>query len=454
MTRAKSFLIPLIAVFLTAALAITSSPVLASLKITLIIDGQKAEPDVPPMVINNRTLVPVRFIAEHLGAQVGWHQETRTVTISRPGQEIVLKLNSRRVTVNGQTREIDVPAIAVDNRTLVPLRFVSETFGSRVEWMPTPPTVAITTPGSVTAVTVDPSQGGQVTIATTRPTDYRVMTLTDPNRLVIDFSGLANQLPAELKLASDTILSVRTSTFSGDPLITRVVFDLAGPPQFDIVKRPDGQGIVVRIATVGAPANPAPTPDPGQPQPGLNPILQGRRIAIDPGHGGHDPGARGALGLIEKDLNLDIALRVRELLAAGGAQVILTRDGDYYVNLYERARIANEAEVELFVSIHTNATWSRLVNQTETYHFKTTTSRAFAEVMQAALVAELDLPDRGVIRQDFVVIRETMMPSILVEPAYLSNPDQERLFADEAYRQRVARAIVRGLEQFLAQLGD
>ena len=215
-----------------------------------------------------------------------------------------------------------------------------------------------------------------------------------------------------------------------------------------------------------------------------------RLIVLDPGHGGPRwTGAGGPkTGVFEKELVLDITERVRDILETElEAEVVLTRRGDYPVGLRERVRTANELGADLFLSIHLNggpaerrgtemyyaehyrpeSPWSAeggkrfgLPLEGElpfpvrleaaylmtrlTFEELNVNSRNLARSIMEAHTAGLGLPDRGVLPAPFYVLVEARMPAVLTESCYLSNPDQEALLIDPAYRQRVARAIAGG----------
>jgi N-acetylmuramoyl-L-alanine amidase len=203
-------------------------------------------------------------------------------------------------------------------------------------------------------------------------------------------------------------------------------------------------------------------------------------VAVDPGHGGGDTGAVGFLPagtatglpprvdsqgrtvLYEKDLNLDIGLRLDAWLRAQGARTILTRTTDLAggdrpyttvgADLKARTDIANESGVDIFVSVHNNALAST-TSGTETFHYyySSTAARTLARAIQTEMVAALGLPDRGVKSAGFYVLRNTRMPAVLVEGAFLTNPSEALLLADSAVRQRIAEAIGRGVAAFAAQ---
>jgi len=218
-----------------------------------------------------------------------------------------------------------------------------------------------------------------------------------------------------------------------------------------------------------------PTPHSVVSQNGEVQVLLGRTeladlcVVVDAGHGGHDTGAVGRTGLQEKDVNLDIALRVQEQLSAMGARVLMTRTTDDPVvpwgrsnreehrnELLARCAIANDANADLFVSIHGNARADDpgTVRGTETYYRKSD-SIWLAQVMQEEVVRAVGLPDGGVIRhpKSIVVLYQTNMPAVLVEVAYLSHPDDEALLATPEFRQRAAEGIVNGVKRYVEEGG-
>ena len=223
---------------------------------------------------------------------------------------------------------------------------------------------------------------------------------------------------------------------------------------------------------------------------GLEPSLfhlEVRSVVIDPGHGGVDPGAT-ASGVVEKDVTLDVARRLRDLLVVQKVAVSLTREGDTTLSLRERVALANSKKADLFVSIHVNSLPAvKELRGVETYFLGTTTdphverlaldenrasgytmadfrrllegvladsrqgeSRKFAEAVQRDLVNALRpvvprLQDRGVRSAPFVVLIATEMPGILAEVSTVSNEDEARHLGEPAYRQQIARALSNGI---------
>jgi N-acetylmuramoyl-L-alanine amidase len=219
------------------------------------------------------------------------------------------------------------------------------------------------------------------------------------------------------------------------------------------------------------------------------------RIVIDAGHGGHDTGTIGPNGLLEKDLVLDVALRLGRLLESRlGADVIYTRDDDTFIPLETRTAIANEHQADLFVSVHANSSQDPSARGVETYYLNFTSnpealevaarenavseksihelqdlvkkitlkekieeSRELASDVQLSLYAGLSaksptLRNRGVKKAPFVVLIGANMPSILAEISFVSNPEDEKKLATSDYRQKIAESLYKGIAKYAGGL--
>jgi N-acetylmuramoyl-L-alanine amidase len=214
------------------------------------------------------------------------------------------------------------------------------------------------------------------------------------------------------------------------------------------------------------------------------------RIVVDAGHGGWDLGTVGRKGLLEKDLVLEIAQRLGKLLESRlGADVILTRNDDNYIPLDERAGKANQAQADLFVSVHANYSDLPSARGVETYytnffsapnakdletrdqdrsknainavltpaelHDKIEQSRRLAASVQRSLYGTLSaensgLRDRGVKEASYVVLTETAMPGILAEVSFVSSPTDEQKLRSDGYREQIAEALYRGIARYAA----
>ncbi len=216
------------------------------------------------------------------------------------------------------------------------------------------------------------------------------------------------------------------------------------------------------------------------------------RIVVDAGHGGHDSGTLGPGGIQEKDVVLDVALRLGKLLRQRmGSEVIYTRDDDTFIPLEERTAIANKSQADLFISVHANSSGDPTARGVETYYLNFTTSpdalevaarenavsdesihelsglvkkitlkdkidesREFAADVDTSLYAGLErgnpgLRDRGVKKAPFVVLIGANMPSILAEISFLTNPDDATQLRDPQYRERIAESLYRGVAKYV-----
>ena len=222
------------------------------------------------------------------------------------------------------------------------------------------------------------------------------------------------------------------------------------------------------------------------------------RIVIDPGHGGHDTGTIGPTGLMEKDLCLDVALRLGKIIdqRLPGADVVYTRSDDTFVPLEERTNIANQAKADLFISIHANSSRDTGARGIETYYLnlkgtseamevaarenataqegvhdleslvkriaqteKIDESKEFATDIQESLSNRIQktsksVRDRGVRKAPFVVLIGADMPSILTEISFLSNPADEKLLKQPEQRQRVAEGLYQGISSYLQNMNS
>lgn len=170
-------------------------------------------------------------------------------------------------------------------------------------------------------------------------------------------------------------------------------------------------------------------------------------IIIDPGHGGPDVGAT-RNNVFEKDLNLDVAKKVYNILTKAGYKVEMTRTSDVNPTLQERCDFSNERKAVVFVSIHTNASVKEEPKGIET-HFYHDNSIEFSNIVHKHLISETKANDRGTIKSMFYVINHTNVPAILVEMGYISNDEEREALQSKERQEQTARAIAEGILEFL-----
>ena len=223
--------------------------------------------------------------------------------------------------------------------------------------------------------------------------------------------------------------------------------------------------------------------------------LKIRRVVLDPGHGGHDEGTSGSQGLLEKDLVLDVALRLGKLIESRmGSEVIFTRSDDTFIPLERRTAIANESRADLFLSIHANSSPYPRIGGVESYYLsftdakdslvvasrenassdksvfelhdliqritlqdKAEESKEFAATIQAALFPfashyDPGIKNRGIKKAPFVVLIGASMPSVLAEIGFLSNSREEALLKKPDHRQKLAEALYKGVSRYAQSL--
>ena len=169
-------------------------------------------------------------------------------------------------------------------------------------------------------------------------------------------------------------------------------------------------------------------------------------VCIDPGHGGKDPGAVSG-GVDEKDITLDVSKKIASCLEAQCCTVMLTRETDVFVELSDRARMANAAQADLFVSVHCNSSTRADTTGMEVYHYThaSEASKRAARVIYDKLLPACGLRGRGVKAADLAVLRETAMPAVLVELGFISSPGDRAELTDSAWQDDAAQAIADGI---------
>lgn len=401
--------------------------------------------------------------------------------------------------------------------------------------------------------------GTRAELALAQPAEFKVISLSNPDRLVIDLPGSRLASGFKLPAPSGLVKSVRSG--HPEPGVTRIVFDLAsavvamGPrmepaasgarlvvewPEDAASARASADPIADIIARVSqpasaspppavdpaeasnaatdrlvssitgpttAPANPPavaaaepapaavqpPVPVPVQPAAAMRPLV----IAIDAGHGGQDPGAVGPTGTREKDVTLSIARELgRQIDATPGLRAYLTRDSDVFIPLNQRARLAREAGADMFISIHADAAHNRNAKGSSVYVLSlrgASSQRArwladkenAADLIGGVRLEEtddtlasvlLDLTQSGqmkasedagrhileglkrignnhkphIERANFAVLRTSDMPAMLVETAFLSNPEEEKRLINPQFQRTVARAVLDGVNTYFS----
>ncbi len=519
------FLLATVLVFLWMGSSVFASD------IEVFVDDEQVEfPDQAPYIDeNNRTMVPVRFVSENLGAEVNWHGDQERVEVKLRGDILNLWIGEKVFFQNDEEMPMDTaPVVTGANRTMVPIRFVSEGLDADVEWhqeqravyiypdlqpFPDIPGEHTGTIGEITIgaenlnvrkgpgidydviAQVDEGDGFPILAKASldnhpdyyewykivldkedidsdselnkgwvaaeyvekesvvieqnlravdflhweerdNHTSFRlgpierlpldIFTLDNPHRLVLDLKDVGlNMDSGGWPVNSEAVSDIRLAEREAEGF-TRVVFDLNAMEHYAIAW--EDSHLIVNVFDH----------DP----------LKGETIMVDPGHGGKDDGAKGPSGLKEKDVVLDVSLRLRDKLEDLGAEVIMTREEDIYLSLDERAEMCNDwDDLAMFISVHANAHPDNSIEGTETFYSSSRSQRDFflARNLQHGLLDRLGRVDRGVKNSRFRVLRNASVPAALVELAFISNPEEEQLLARDDFRQDSAKGLVDGV---------
>lgn len=552
-------------------------PSIAAETIKISINGNVVNTDVDPVIVNSRTMVPVRVISETLGADVVWHQSTQTVVIAKDANVITLKYNARDYVLNGKTITADVAPIMKEQRILVPIRLISESFGAKVDWKNN--TVIINTtidnvdsqPTSNSAST-STSTSNEGTISADNSAAFVKVNQVDGNVVnlrakptvdsakvgeiysgnILEVLGTSNGW-YKIKTASSEAAYVagwlvskydsssatpntptvsETSSTNNTPNAVVIENDTPALPEIALYKKTPGQGqssiafnigngvpnvisnndnkIVVEVDGVQANNILGNTLGTLSPITGIYVVnkdkdtvqmtftavengyfrldinngiftvtgvakhkngslgLAGKTIVVSPGHGVYGTNGavdRGAIskinGLDEVTFNTPVAVKLRDLLQAAGAKVIMARSTTTPVNmsLIDRANLANYNNADAFVEIHGDSaanpdaygigTWMFDGSQRLTSSAQSDMRHEFASVMNQALSDVTGQP-AYVKFGNFAVLRENEVPCVLIECGFLSNPEDAARLATPEYQNTLALAMFNGLKNYFA----
>ena len=465
--------------------------------IQLYMFGEEIACDVAPVIEDGRTLVPVRAISEGgMGADVKWNGKLKLVTVLKDEMEILLTIGEREVIVNGQTKKLDVPAKLINDRTMVPVRFIGETFNYDVEWDNENRRVVIDkkTNGSILGIDVEETENDNLlNIKLSEYEEPDIFTLKEPFRIVLDFKKTKfDGHDDKLNIDSPFIKQVRWADHDG---YYRVVIECTdeqpykfvqtGHDKFSIIVGSPQTKVVIEEEKIEDKDNKKeenkdttekeeerkPLDRTG---PKKNPSGKGPLVVIDAGHGGKDSGALGRdeegeviyneddkIAVMEKDINLAVALKTYKYLYNEGVNVMMTRDDDEFIELRDIADIANDAKATLFVSIHSNSVDGvPTANGTEVLYYDTDekteygiSSNDLADNILVYMVDVGDMLDRGLReRPGLAVLKWTEMPAALVELGFVTNAEDTEKLIDPSWQEDAAWGIAHGIIRSLENM--
>lgn len=443
----------------------------------LYVNGKAVSTPLEPIIFNDRALVPVREVFEAMGASVDYAPTSREITVSMTGKTVLLQINSAYAFVNGERFTLTdgvVPKLIAKSgesaKTMIPVRFVSEKLGMNVEFDSANSAIKISDPQSVqtptpivytsrikTVKAASTEDGVAITVGLSAGAEkISELVMLDSGVLYCDIYG-ADYSVSNQTVSSGAVKSVRFGQHEG---YARVAIDTDGATGYYKKVSSDMKTLTITVSGKAASAQPSPTPTPtpsatASPSATATPeahITGEKIVVIDAGHGGTDPGASSThdgVKYVEKELNLAVAKKVRDILTANGVRVEMTRSGDTYPTLWERSEKANKLGAAMFISIHSNAIENNEgVNGAMVFYSATNngsryglTSKKLATDIYKNLISYTKADERGVKTEQHVVTRTSEMPAVLVEMGFLTNAVEAANMANDGYQNKIAQAI-------------
>ena len=472
--------------------------------IHLYIDDEEIQTTaMPPIELNGCTLIPAKEVFVNTGAEVQWSQLEKSVYIFKGDLLIVLKVNDNMAWINGENKKMDMPAKIINNKVMIPLRFIGEALGYEVLWQKEESAVRIKTKGNEqidisgvfnwdTDETTDmldniDENTNNINTSITNNTNTNVdinenVTHTNGEDLnnftpIIEEKNIFNNEYISYLWGMGTFalkeldgLQAAKVTCSEDVYTKKIVVNLnqdysnyinegyytIADSEIDSIQVSNQMGNTqLTIATSKIKALTLEDVDGQLHMKVVTPSEKYSKIVVvDAGHGAHDSGTTGN-GIKEKDLNLALSQQLVSVLEADPEiKVYATREDDTFVELEGRSAFSNEINPDLFISIHINSSDANpSASGTETYYTSKQDARnkVFADIVQNALVSEFGTRNRGVKTNTFVVTRLTNAPAVLIEIGFLSNEGDREMMTSSDFTSRYAGAVYRSILEYYNQ---
>jgi len=479
-------------------------------KVSVFLDGNQLNTEVPPDISNGRIFLPARDIVEALGGRITWFPALKLLNIIMSDREVSVVMDVPEAEVNGKDIAIENAPSIIQNRVMLPLEVISLLTDIEVDLDKESNQLNINRKRPlITGIrNYTHTDKTRIVLDLSEKTAYNVLTLSDPERIVIDVDASISQLESDQKelLIDDLLVNrVRTGQFNQDTV--RVVADLKNMNEYDVFELSSPQRIVLDIylsqeqadSATESSASPV-VREETLPETEAEAVKTNGKyvVVIDPGHGGSQPGAIGPSGLKEKDVVLDIALRMKKILQNDGFSIYLTREKDIDVSLESRPLIALQKEADVFISIHINSVFQKgspTARGVETYVLSSRHTDAsakdvadrenraskfynsgdnildqilgdlaesasinfsidLADIVQKRLVQHTGLGNRGVKQAPFIVLKGVNMAAILVEVGFICNPNEEKLLKTAEFREKIAQALSQSVKDYLKNMPE
>ncbi len=432
--------------------------------------------EMPAILLNGRTLVPVREVFESLGAIVTWKDITQQVVISYNGNKITLTLGERKIKINDKKfiyiDDNEMPPIIINDKTMVPVRIISENLGFIVDWIDEtfsvnikekkeispisttkPITISTENKTKITSVKQEKSSSNDVIyLSMQKGIEPKITRMSNPERVVLDFYGaVITASGTQTNISGNFVNNVR---YANHEDMARFVLDVENQP--DVSVGLTESEAIIRISAAKDASNPSFNTSKEKKKAPVKISLN--KVVIDAGHGGTDIGASyknedGEFEIKEAPINLDIAKRVKSYLEKEGLDVVMTRSTDTYVALADRVEKSINSGACIFVSIHCNAmenspeTKGSMVfyDQNSEYDSKIN-PKTLSNNILSNVISNTEFVDKGVRDgSTLYVLKKNLIPAVLVETAFITNDEDRENLNDEKVREKIAKGIAEGI---------
>lgn len=488
------FLSALVCVFCVMS-SVTAQPFLEKKDYKVFFSENPIFIDPPLIEVEGKLFAPIRFLSESFQYTISYRRKTDEYVLTKDKNQIQILNNSRAYFVNGNKHLLPHQTVMNRSRTYIPLKAFLEIAGYEYEkkksniyifekelaqptLSPAPEPAA--PPKSTVLFSIKKNKSRLPTHTQKNKTFVSEITLIKNDKgnyqLIIEGDkAIKMSLTTRLNGGKRVYWDIRgaTALFNNeslkikDSLVNRV--DIFQHPDFLRVAlgmneailanktQTENQGLVTFQRK-----NTTLTPNPDQmtkiakppviktspvilPKGGLP--LKGKIVAIDPGHGGGDPGAVVQKHIYEKKYTLDISKRLQKRLEAAGAKVVMARTADSNPSLYWRSNQANTNKADIVLSVHINSFFKPFARGTETYYYKAK-DKPLAAAIHTEMVRTLKLRDNGLKRSKMYILNHTSMPGALIEPLFMTNQREFDLLQDPQFRQKIADATYTGVVKY------
>jgi len=471
---------------------------LADSQIKILVDQKPLNSSVSAFIENEKVFISARNIVEELGGRITWFSALKLFTINIDNHIARLVIDDPGMEVDNKKIQLESGAKIIENRVMIPLEVLQNILAININWDNQGKILNINSikPALLNIRNYSHDDKTRVVIDLSESVSYSANILANPDRIYIDINGSILKLDESQKkmdIQDDTVKTVNIAMYN--PETIRIVLELYQESRYEIFDLKDPERIVLDVFKNDDKKEIVQEKIPVQPvkENLVIPVDSSNKIVIiDPGHGGSDPGAIGPSGIKESEVTLKIALQLEKLLKNKGIPCYLTRNTNKFVSLEDRTIFANKKNGFVFISLHANSAAKNRPTATgiETFvlsskyigasardvadrenrasrtHPEVDSDLAliiadleesaniqysldFAEIIQKKLVETLKLKNRGVKQAPFVVLKGVNMAAALVEVAFISNSQEEKLLNNYDFDVKAAQALFNAIKLYI-----